>query len=702
MLNEKFDLPNTFAVSYNPLCVGNPGPAKLSGTRKVIQLTGDIDRETQLATPNQTGKNFGIYGTDLGVSFLHDGKLYFLFGDTTRRPVSGIPQSALPAAPYNEAETDFDGIAHTTSDRAYNGINLIFNSDSPRVHDISQLTAEHPIEGISIDGKMYVFFTTDLMEEGRILPRRTVLAMSTDGGYDFGNSLYTFSTDKFIHVSVQQVENNKISGLPDSNGKGLLIWGTGLYRKSDVYLAYMPLDKITNRSSLHFFTGVEAGDSKPTWGSDESNAKPLFSSRCVGELSVRWNYYLEKWLMLYNCAFCNTTGVVIRLADNPWGPWSTPKIVFDRADAYGHFIHQPGRDKLYDKDRERDLPSDWGYEYGPYQMSPYTTGIRGRYTKIYFTLSTWNPYQVVQMAAIITSEEEDLNPKPYADSIHDRNDRKYAYVSTLLAHLAKTKNINFQNPIENSTYIADYIEWAQFHSHLELRSALKFKFTQLITNLAADRDKADAYTAILAAIVRLGYDYVTFNNIVNDSIYVRWALDAVHTGNDQLLIDEINQRIDNEDFLPDNDYLCNAYGNDDPNEFKYARVSLLEAKLAQEVGIPWDFSFQGILDYNSNIAWARFRSVENMRENLDCKFKQIVKKFPSAEHVAKAYTEIIKVIADLTHNTKETIGNSKSWSLHYDWVLRMLNDNKGDMVEKEMSKFINNESFLISVPSSIN
>jgi hypothetical protein len=33
------------------------------------------------------------------------------------------------------------------------------------VDNISQLTAEHPIEGISIDGKMYVFFTTNLMEE---------------------------------------------------------------------------------------------------------------------------------------------------------------------------------------------------------------------------------------------------------------------------------------------------------------------------------------------------------------------------------------------------------------------------------------------------------------------------------------------------------------------------------------------------------
>lgn len=98
MLNEKFDLPNTFAASFNPLCVGNPGPVKLSGTRKVIQLTGDMDRETRHITPNQTGKNFGIYGTDLGVSFLHDGKPYFLFGGT----LLGLPVVAWRIPVFEE------------------------------------------------------------------------------------------------------------------------------------------------------------------------------------------------------------------------------------------------------------------------------------------------------------------------------------------------------------------------------------------------------------------------------------------------------------------------------------------------------------------------------------------------------------------------------------------------------------------------
>jgi hypothetical protein len=68
-----------FLLNYYPACIGNSAPAKLFGTRKVVQLTGDNDRATGQKTINETGKRFGIYGTDLGVSFLHDGKLFFVW-----------------------------------------------------------------------------------------------------------------------------------------------------------------------------------------------------------------------------------------------------------------------------------------------------------------------------------------------------------------------------------------------------------------------------------------------------------------------------------------------------------------------------------------------------------------------------------------------------------------------------------------------
>ena len=349
-----------FLLNDYPACRGNPAPAKLFGTRKVVQLTGDTDRATGQKTINETGKRFGIYGTDLGVSFLHDGKLYFLFGDTNRREgYPGLPASAVPGEDFNEDITDLDAIAYTTSDRAYDGIKLTFNSDFPHLDNVEQMTGEHPIEGISLGGEyMYVFFTTDLFPEEKV-PTRTILARSNDGGIHFGKPIYTLSTDKFIHVSAQIIDNHVIQGLPEKNGEGLLIWGSSIHRKSDVYLAYMPLNQILNRSSLRFFAGISnTSDHQPLWEPDESKAKPLFSAGCVGELSVRWNYFHAKWIMLYNCELCNTSGIIVRLSDRPWGPWSAPKIVFDPPDGYGKFMHEPGKDNNYDYGR--DGPKDKG------------------------------------------------------------------------------------------------------------------------------------------------------------------------------------------------------------------------------------------------------------------------------------------------------------------------------------------------------
>jgi hypothetical protein len=698
LFSEKFSLRKTFAESYNPLCIGNPGPPKLYGTRKVAQLTGDTDPETNKKTFNKTATKFSIYGTDLGVSFPYDGKLYFLFGDTTRRgPLEGLPKSAMPGAPYNEDVTDYDAIAFTTSDRAYDGIMLEFNSSPPLVDDISQLTAEHPIEGITIGEDMYVFFTTDLNPNRRIMPRRTVLAKSTDGGYKFGNSLYTLSTGKFIHISAQIVDNDKIYGLPQSNGKGLLLWGTGKYRESDIYLAYMPLDEITVLSSIRYYAGLDTDSKKPLWNTEETFAKPLFSASCIGELSVRWNYYLDKWILLYNCDLCNTNGIVIRLADDPWGPWSTPKIVFDPADGYGQFVHQPRKDELVDKERDDPTnPFDLGYGYGPYQMAPYATGVKGRYSKIYFTLSTWNPYQVIQMSAIVLSEEEEKNPTPYAKDVKDRNDRKYAYISVLIAHLANAKKITFHNAFGNNPFIADHIEWAQFHTHLELRNELKIKINQLITSLAADIDKADVYTAIASVISRLGYDYNLFNNTVNAEIYRRWALDAVHTGNKNLLIDEINKRIESGNFLPNHDDLCYAYGSEDSNEFKYAKISLLEARLGEFVKMNWDLEHQGKLDCVSHITWARFRHIDEMRGDLVSKFRQLILKYHYPDGIVNMCKELHKAIMDLSGSTIQYKNASHGIGL----ALTKINQADKDAAIEEITRVIYSDRFLKPIPTN--
>jgi GTP1/Obg family GTP-binding protein len=110
----------------------------------------------------------------------------------------------------------------------------------------------------------------------------------------------------------------------------------------------------------------------------------------------------------------------------------------------------------------------------------------------------------------------------------------------------------------------------------------------------------------------------------------------------------------------------------------------------------WDLPFQGLLDCNSHITWARFRSVEEMREDLAYKFNQIIYNFTSPSQIAKAYEEMTKVILELTDN----VSDFKEYSSHYEWALSMINNNKQEIIIREISKLINNEHFLTSVPTN--
>jgi hypothetical protein len=182
---------------------------------------------------------------------------------------------------------------------------------------------------------------------------------------------------------------------------------SGEYRKSDVYLASQPAAGIGERYSIRYLTGLD-DSGKPRWSDHETDAAPLFHQPVVGELSVSYNRFLEKWIMLYNCDSGRETprGIHMRTADKPWGLWSESQILFDpfRDNAYGRYMHALKMEGKPDGkvDNVNDLmkPNVWGGEYGPYQFEDLATGDSGT-TTIYFTMSTWNPYTVVLMKATL-------------------------------------------------------------------------------------------------------------------------------------------------------------------------------------------------------------------------------------------------------------------------------------------------------------
>lgn len=349
-----------------------------NSTKKIEQLVGDYDRQLSRPTANRTNERFGVHATDLGVPFEHNGKTYVAFGD--------IPP----------ATNDQDPLAFTTDTTPEDGIRLDFvtNPDGNyrpiEIPGISMKGFEVPMEGVSWDSIMYIYATTDRMG-------RSVVAKSVDDGYTF-TKLYDLSSTKFINVSVVKTTSDVAYPEPTDTDIQVML-GSGRYRESNIFLAYQRADRI-EQDSLQYFKGLI--DKMPVWTKEESEAVPLFYQPCVGELSVSYNEFINKWIVLYNCG--SPRGINCRTADNPWGPWSEPFVIFDpdtNVDkGYCYFMHSSWEVQRCDNVHDPGRENEWGGEYGPYQFEKFATG-NSYQTTIYYTLSTWNPYTVVLMKSTL-------------------------------------------------------------------------------------------------------------------------------------------------------------------------------------------------------------------------------------------------------------------------------------------------------------
>lgn len=347
-------------------------------TEKVCQLTGDMDRSTGTPTLNQTGKRFGVTATDLGSSFEHKGRLYFLFGDTWGRPGGRDVLAWTTSRDPREIPLEF----HRARDEKWLPLTL---------PNVRLGPFEIPSYGVSVGRNIYVVFTTDHSPEKTM--GRSIVGFSRDDGRTF-TKLYKLSEDKFINVALWLSDD------------WLYIFGSGDYRKSSVCLARVRPADFRRPSKLQYFNGIDT-ENQPQWSRRESAATPLFQHNVVGELSVAFCEPLNRYVMLYNSE--EPRGITLRSAVSPWGPWTDGIVIFHpwRDKGYGYFMHISSKfdgksDTLHDPKRE----TDWGGEYGPYLISRFTTGTEKR-CSLYYAMSTWNPYQVVIMRSDVRLDSSD-------------------------------------------------------------------------------------------------------------------------------------------------------------------------------------------------------------------------------------------------------------------------------------------------------
>jgi hypothetical protein len=370
-------------------------------TVRVEQILGDCDYAIQAKTgqctptTSRTSTRAKVLGTDIGSSFESGGNLIFLFGDTIGP---------------NEDYLASDTMASSTSTDPARGLFLDFFTQSDgtpyfvRIPGVRMGAAEVPHAGIRLGSVTYIACNsgTDIN-----LPNPNANAYSVLTRFDEATRRFT------LLRTISSMPNGRfVTTSLHTSGTDVLMFGLAAYRASDVYLATVPQVTFATGEGTRYFAGLVNG--QPTWSTSESAAVPvvLTNPPSAGNVSVTYSADLRLWLMTYDGGFGSpqAAGVYFSYAPEPWGPWSTPQLIFNarRDGAMGTFVHDPSivpnppGDGLNGPTIGQNDPfKTSGGIYSPYMIERFTK-VDGKKLTIYYTASTWNPYTVVEMRSDFT------------------------------------------------------------------------------------------------------------------------------------------------------------------------------------------------------------------------------------------------------------------------------------------------------------
>lgn len=336
-----------------------------AATGKIIGVLGAplFGRLTGTPSINNTTYTYDIGGQDLGFTINHNGKTYFLFGDT----FSGEDSYAgghwrNNTVAWTSDTTPANGIMFETYAMDGNGAKETFDNNSPSG---SGVISTIPTGGLSVNGSMYVWFMNVKQwgpASGEWYASQAELGKWNDTTKSFSlvsNSVFA-GNGNFGMVAARE----GVNGDPY-----IYLWGTPAGRFGGVKLARFLPSQIESRSSYQFYDGTLNG--VPQWTSNEFSADIIVPAP-AGEMSVMYNQAVGAWTMLYSGA----TGHEMRQSDTPWGPWSAPVTILT----------------------ESQGPSGTFGIYAPY-MNP--LWVEGNGQTIYYTMSLWVPYDVYLAKAVL-------------------------------------------------------------------------------------------------------------------------------------------------------------------------------------------------------------------------------------------------------------------------------------------------------------
>jgi hypothetical protein len=478
-------------------------------------------------------KGVNLYGTDLGLSFEHKGKLFMLFGDTwssaddicqNARPLQDDTLATIPLdytgmTPVLSFATKPDGSGDASNIHLYRGSDSLalgygqapiagFSDGQHSFAFFERLEPVHCDDDTAANGSAACvpgsvsFCSQDLglcspdylsfpvaceLNQDTCLPGQTCVATAlcvdpTSSQYDDGHfggqsaaltfqtelgvardasvadydSVLAWHTNKFSQPAVRTVR--RFVGGPGDNdyrpgGDTLFVWGRPGYvaeqgRQAALYLMahHLPLQLDaagTLRFEPQYFAGVDAGNGKPRWTSNEFDAQPLSLDGqvggssyeeipIIGPVGMAWlPEPISRWVMMYGGDLADYLlidpvssrtahapgSIVMRFAEQPWGPFSLPMVhlspgsplrVGDPYGPGGHLYHpdcvDQGASLCAPSDPRRPLDTaidgcpfafpDPGRLYAPNIIDNYMQRTADGGLDVLWNVSTWNPYAV--------------------------------------------------------------------------------------------------------------------------------------------------------------------------------------------------------------------------------------------------------------------------------------------------------------------
>ncbi len=427
-----------------------------SSSVKLYQVNGDCDwvawdatitapTPSCVPTASKTLTNADVLGDDVPVAFEHNGELIVTFGDTI---------GALGNAAWSDVQNPFnwgahDPIAHSNTANASDGLLLNFFGSGnhalevlpppqPNGTPVDMGPDNVPNTGVSVNGTIYLGIKTGAVSVSPSNIDQTnaysVLTTFDEATTSFssGRTISSLPGGHFVLPTFYLAPTGSLGSIPPvSPEPAVVIFGTGQYRASNIYLSLVPssdfalgIDSLGNVTT-RYFSGMSNG--QPTWSLNEANAAPIVTdldpaNPTIGNVTVSYSQPLGLWLLMYDGGrgSVSTNGIYFTYAPQPWGPWATPQLIFNdcRDNGYGNFVYY-----YYATAAQNTCPSAMpvGVTSAPNSAGPsgptigqndpattrggaYAPAIVERFTilsgsslKLFYMFSTWNPYAVVMM-----------------------------------------------------------------------------------------------------------------------------------------------------------------------------------------------------------------------------------------------------------------------------------------------------------------